>query len=229
VDPEWVSSQIQVHLYFDGPYPYGRGLAVSANASRPDVRAETGYQGAHGFDVPVPPDYLDGRTHTVYAYGIGVASGNNAFLNNSAITFNSAQLDPAEAQPVMIASGQSANQCVDVTGYGRDPGTPLQMYQCHGDVNQRFWYDRSSGTLAVYNDRSLCVDAAGGAGRDGDPLIIWPCHGEPNQQWTIDLESGEIRGVNDKCLDARDVSVENGAGLQLWTCHGGINQQWFRK
>jgi hypothetical protein len=229
LDPESSLSAIQVHLYFDGPYPYGRGLAVLANASRPDVIAETGYAGAHGFDVQVPPEYLDGRTHTVYAYGIGVIPGNNTFLENSPITLNSEQLDPAGARPVMIASEQSPNQCLDVTGYGREPGTALQMYECHGDVNQRFWYDPLSSTLALYDDRSLCLDAAAGAGQNGDPVIIWPCHGERNQQWTIDVVSGEIRGINDRCLDARDASVENGTGLQLWTCHGGTNQRWFRK
>jgi hypothetical protein len=229
IDPANPSASIQVHLYFDGPYPFGRGYAVYASLPRPDVNSGTGYPGAHGFDFVVPSELRDGTIHSVYAYGIGLARGNNAFLSNVPITFNSLLANQPASQPVMIASGQASGQCLDITGAGMAAGTPIQLYSCHGGSNQRFTYHPDTQELRAYADSPLCVDASSGAGKDGDRLIIWPCNGDVNQKWRFNINNGEIRGINDKCVDANRGSVANGTAAQIWTCNGGANQTWFRK
>jgi hypothetical protein len=228
LDPRYPSREIPVHLYFDGPYPYGRGVATTARLARPDVNTGTGYPGNHGFEVTIPADLLDGSTHTVYAYGIGVTPGNNAFLGRVPLTFDSARPDTTDL-PVMIASAKAPNQCLDVTGYSRTPGAAVQSYTCHGGENQRFRYHPGTQALSVYGDASLCLDAASGAGRNGDRLIIWPCNGDANQRWRFNLNNGEIRGINDKCVDGVNASVDNGTAVQVWSCNRGLHQSWFRK
>jgi Ricin-type beta-trefoil lectin domain len=229
IDPENPGGSIQVHLYFDGPYPFGRGYAVTASGVRTDVNRGTGNPGNHGFDFQVPFEYRDGKAHSVYAYAIGQTSGNNSFLNGSPAAFNNSLPAQNVPQPVMIASGQGPGQCLDITGMSRSAEAPLQMYACTGTDNQRFSYHPETQELRAYNDSSMCLDASSGLGRDGDRLIIWPCNGDANQKWTFNLQNGEIRGVNGKCVDANRAVVANGTAVQIWSCNGGSNQYWFRK
>ena len=170
-----------VHLYFDGPYPYGRGYATLAGLPRPDVNSGTGYAGAHGFDFAVPAEFLDGQPHTVYAYGIGVTGGNNGFLASVPLTFDAVGADSRLPLPVMIASAKAPGQCLDVTGYSMVPGTGLQSFACHGGENQRFLYHPDTQEITAFGNGSICLDASSGAGRNGNRLIIFPCNGDANQ------------------------------------------------
>jgi hypothetical protein len=216
-------------VYFDGPYPFGRGYALTASTSRSDVNSGTGYPGAHGFDFVVPNEILDGQVHSVYAYGIGFVAGNNALLGGVPLSFDSLLATQPASQPVMIASGQAAGQCMDVTGAAMTPGTPIQLYACHGGINQRFTYHPDTQELRAYNDSSMCLDASSGIGQDGDRLIIWPCNSGANQKWSFNINNNEIRGINGKCVDASGGNVANGAVVQIWSCNTGTNQSWFRK
>ncbi len=108
LDPENPGTQIQAHVYIDGPYPYGKGFATIASNPRLDVNLCTGYPGDHGYDFVIPAEFRDGNSHSVYVYGIGTTSGNNAFIGNVPLSFNSSMQVQAAVQPVMIISGQTA-------------------------------------------------------------------------------------------------------------------------
>lgn len=87
-DPDEPSSQIEVHLYFDDPSGSGWGpYGVTTNIYRPDVNAVKGITGNHGFQYPVPENFKDGNTHTVYGYGINTRGGSDPELFNSPARF----------------------------------------------------------------------------------------------------------------------------------------------
>jgi hypothetical protein len=77
---------IQVHLYVDGPAG-GGGTFIAAAAA--DVPRTEPIPGAHGFRVTIPPQFWDGRPHTLYAYGIAGSgtTGGNAVLPASPQSF----------------------------------------------------------------------------------------------------------------------------------------------
>jgi hypothetical protein len=75
-DPDAPSSEIMVHVYVNGPAGVGTQLAtVSTNIYRPDVNAQFGVTGNHGFGGPVPEFLKDGTPHSIYVYAID--SGGN--------------------------------------------------------------------------------------------------------------------------------------------------------
>ncbi|MFD6697531.1 MULTISPECIES: hypothetical protein [unclassified Microbacterium] len=72
IDPD-TANPIAVHIYVDGA-----GTPISANLSRPDVGAAYRTAGSqHGFSALIP---AGGGSHTVCAYAINDAPGNNALL-----------------------------------------------------------------------------------------------------------------------------------------------------
>jgi Ricin-type beta-trefoil lectin domain len=48
------------------------------------------------------------------------------------------------------------------------------------------------------------------------------------QRWSYDSNSREIKGLNNKCLDAGDVNNGSNRWLRINDCHSGSNQKWFR-
>ncbi|MGH9914634.1 MAG: hypothetical protein ACRD63_05015, partial [Pyrinomonadaceae bacterium] len=86
LDPDASAQPIHVHLYFDGPAGSGRSSTFDvgpANQSRPDVNQATGYPGDHGYSVSIPLQYRDGRSHSVYAYGIDTTGIGNVVLQSA--------------------------------------------------------------------------------------------------------------------------------------------------
>lgn len=65
------SQTTSVKFYFDAPYDQGGTLIgmTAANTQRPDLNA-AGYTGNHGYRFAVPDQYLDGKSHSVYVYGV---------------------------------------------------------------------------------------------------------------------------------------------------------------
>ncbi|NUO56929.1 MAG: poly(3-hydroxybutyrate) depolymerase [Hamadaea sp.] len=125
-------------------------------------------------------------------------------------------------QNVMVVGGASG-RCVDVPGSSTANGTQVQLWDCHGNTNQRWTYT-SSRQLTVYGNK--CLDANGQGTSNGTTAIIWDCNGQANQQWNLNA-NGTITGVQSGlCLDAAGTATANGTKIQLWACTGGSNQQW---
>jgi dienelactone hydrolase len=129
---------------------------------------------------------------------------------------------PAAGQIVAAASGR----CLDVPGATTAQGTQLQIWDCHGGINQT-WARTSAGQLTVYSGTDQrCLDASGQGRTNGTPVIIWACNGQVNQQWTVNA-NGTVTGVQSGlCLDVSGAGTANGTKVQLWTCTGASNQQW---
>ncbi|WP_246001370.1 ricin-type beta-trefoil lectin domain protein [Allorhizocola rhizosphaerae] len=130
---------------------------------------------------------------------------------------------PPGQQNVQIVGAQSG-RCVDVAGVSTANGAQTQLWDCHGNTNQRWSYNAGSRQLTVYGNK--CLDASGQGTSNGTRVVIWDCSGQANQQWNVN-SNGSITGVQSGlCLDASGNGTANGTLLQLWSCHGGGNQQW---
>jgi hypothetical protein len=227
LDPNGAYSSIDVHAYFDGPYPYGSGVADKALYYRPDVNSGTGYPGPHGFWIRVPEKFRDGLMHTVHVYGIGLNSGNNTLISGSGKEFVLPPLQPEVPTWATYKSLMNAGLCMDVQWGYRDPGTPLHVWGCDGNYAQQFKYVRATGEIKVMYDENLCLDAAL-PGNDLDPIQIWPCHGGPNQKWTF-TDRGEFVGFNGKCIDVFNAEQNPGTRLIQYSCLGAANQRWLKQ
>lgn len=166
------------------------------------------------------PDAIEARLETSPAQVTDPKNG---------LTFPRLDCAPAErtepmTEPMLVVDSHSG-LCLDVADTGREPGTGMIVWNCHGYVNQRFLVPvlGETGEIRVYDD--MCLDATGASSDDGTRVIIWPCHGGANQQWTR-TAAGEFRGIGGKCLDVFSARKENRTPVIIWTCHGEANQQW---
>lgn len=89
-DPNTPSDSISVHIYDGGAGPGKLITSVTADGSRPDVNSAYGISGNHGFTINTPSNLKDGKSHSIYAYGID-SSGDPNFssdLSNSPQTLS---------------------------------------------------------------------------------------------------------------------------------------------
>lgn len=129
---------------------------------------------------------------------------------------------PAGQANVMIAGSQS-NRCIDVANSSTSNGARLQLWDCHGNSNQR-WTHTTNRTLTVYGNK--CLDASGSGTSNGTVVHIWDCNGGANQQWNRNSNGTITSAQSGLCLDAVGAGTANGTQLNLWACNGGGNQQW---
>ncbi|MBP1780280.1 MULTISPECIES: endo-1,4-beta-xylanase [Micromonospora] len=129
---------------------------------------------------------------------------------------------PTTPPPTTGASrivGNQSGRCIDVPNSSQSNGTRVQLYDCHGQTNQRWTYT-SSRQLTVYG--SMCLDAAGSG--NGSAVQIYSCNGQTNQQWNVN-SNGTITGVQSgRCLDVWGTG--NGQQVQIYDCNGQANQRF---
>lgn len=73
-------------------------------------------------------------------------------------------------------------RCLDAKEGGTGNGTPVIIYSCNGQQNQK-WTLASDGTIRGVQS-GLCLDATDFGTADGTPLQLWTCTGGRNQAWT---------------------------------------------
>ncbi|GJF33631.1 alpha-galactosidase [Kitasatospora sp. NE20-6] len=127
--------------------------------------------------------------------------------------------------PLISASSQ---RCLDAEGDRTEPGTKIEIWDCHGSANQAVTLT-AAGELRLYNG-SACIDAYDKQTAPGTAVQLWTCNGGSNQQWRLNPD-GTVTGIQSGlCLDVRGgdkpAGNVNGIPLELWTCNGGSNQQW---
>ncbi len=108
-----------MHVYVDG-----KGTAVTANGSRPDVGAAyAGYGSAHGFSVSIP---ATPGSHEVCVYGINTGAGANSVIGCRTISVSTGSpigtIDVIRGGPGWVSLG----------GWALDPDTgapiPVHVY-----------------------------------------------------------------------------------------------------
>lgn len=82
-DPDAPTRSIAAHVYIGGAAGTAgvRSILTVADKHRADLCSTVGC--AHGFSIPVPPAYFDGRERQVYVYGIDASGGANRLLQQA--------------------------------------------------------------------------------------------------------------------------------------------------
>jgi poly(3-hydroxybutyrate) depolymerase len=117
---------------------------------------------------------------------------------------------------------EGAGRCLDVNGANGANGTPMIVWDCHGNANQQF--TQNGQALQVLGKcLNVPTDAAAGT-----RVQIQDCNGGANQQWALN-SNGTIRNAqNGLCLDVNGAGTANGSAVVVWSCHDGANQRWAR-
>ncbi|GAA2833688.1 RICIN domain-containing protein [Kitasatospora sp. CM 4170] len=114
------------------------------------------------------------------------------------------------------------NKCLDVRGGSSSNGTPIQMWDCLGNVNQN-WRIGSDGTIRAVGK---CLDVQGGRTGNGTSVQIYDCNGTGAQQWRARPDGAIVNPQSGRVLDVRGWDTANGALVQIWDFNGTANQLW---
>lgn len=125
------------------------------------------------------------------------------------------------AGPVGQVTGL-AGKCLDVRGGSMANKTPTQIWDCLGNVNQR-WKIGADGTLRAVG---VCLDIWDGRTGNGTQVHTGPCNGNIAQQWWVRSDGAVVNTKSGRCLDVRGFDTTNGAVVQIWDCNGTSNQLW---
>ena len=168
--------------------------------------------------APRPAPSRRARLRVLAVTAVGALAATAALIVNT----------PAQAAfTSSTLTNRLSNTCLDVKAWSNAPGTPVEIYTCHGGDNQKF--TSVDGQIRVtINGVTNCLDAAGWGTGNGTRIITWTCHGGSNQQWTHNGDDS-IRGVGSgRCIDINGGGTHNGNGVVLWDCKNGGNgsQTW---
>ncbi|NUO58570.1 MAG: 1,4-beta-xylanase [Hamadaea sp.] len=160
-----------------------------------------------------------GRAKAAYSSVLTVLNGAGPTTSPTTSPTSASPSPTSSAGGVNKIVGTQSGRCIDVPNSSRTNGTRVQLYDCHGLVNQQWTYT-AGRQLQVYG--TMCLDAAGSG--NGAAIQIYSCNGQTNQQWNVN-SNGTITGVQSgRCLDVW--STANGAQVQIYDCNGQANQQF---
>ncbi|MFE1547794.1 ricin-type beta-trefoil lectin domain protein [Streptomyces sp. NPDC058718] len=125
------------------------------------------------------------------------------------------------AGPVGQVTG-FAGKCLDVRGGSMANKTPTQIWDCLGNVNQR-WKIGADGTIRAVG---VCLDIWDGRTGNGTQVHTGPCNGNIAQQWWVRSDGAIVNTKSGRCLDVRGYDSTNGNIVQIWDCNGTSNQIW---
>ena len=130
------------------------------------------------------------------------------------------------------------NKCLDADlGTIGSNGTKVQLWDCVGGLNQKWFKNRNSTIVNAQSRRCLDADL-NTLEINGAKVQLWDCLGGNNQLWGGGTEgegfpSGDISKLFTtglKCLDADTNTLDrNGTKVQLWDCLNGQNQKWINE
>jgi Ricin-type beta-trefoil lectin domain len=124
------------------------------------------------------------------------------------------------------ASLTTMGKCVDLRGAQYTNGTPVQVYDCLGQYNQRFWLENDY-SLPVSPD-SFTIETAG----DGTCLEaeynglvdVFQCESSAQQSWVRGSNGSLVNMATCYCLSA--ATPNDGTQLTVTPCNGSPNQQF---
>lgn len=117
--------------------------------------------------------------------------------------------------------GRGSGRCVDLAQRGTSDGTPVQLWDCNSDWNQKW---TRNGSRFVNPQTGKCLDVNGASTADGALVQLWTCNGTSAQDWQVNGNGTIVNPRSGKCLDA--AGSANGSRLQIWSCGTQSNQLW---
>jgi len=165
--------------------------------------------------------------------GTGRINAYTAVRGASAPTPTNTPTGPGSPLPTPTPDGASQvtqiigmnGKCLDVEGPNVANGTPVQIWDCVGVVNQK-WTLTPAGELVDLHS-GKCLDVRGPSSANGTPVQIWDCDGVANQQWIFGTDN-TLQGYAGKCLTIPDGNTMNGTNVQIWDCTSEPHQKWHQ-
>ncbi|MFI8083478.1 ricin-type beta-trefoil lectin domain protein [Kitasatospora sp. NPDC086009] len=181
------------------------------------VLAATGYHRSNE-SPPSSGPFMLGR----YKYQSAASTSFDGSISGTAV-YPFAVGPAASGARSTVQSAINPSMCADDAGFGTADGTPIQLWDCHGDTSQQFSLG-NDGTVRVLGG---CLTPVG-AGRDnGVKMEYRTCNGTESQKWIPLADNTLFHPDSGRCLDLPGWSATNGNRLQLWDCHPGASQQWI--
>ncbi|MCP3142789.1 PQQ-dependent sugar dehydrogenase [Pyxidicoccus xibeiensis] len=118
--------------------------------------------------------------------------------------------------------GVQSGRCLDVAQNSQTSGQGLNIYDCHGQGNQRFLFT-PEGELRVF-DGAWCVQPATASA--GARAVIGACTGAASQRWVRNANGTVVHTSSSLCLDVSGQATANSSPVVVWNCNGQTNQQW---
>ncbi|MEU2949496.1 ricin-type beta-trefoil lectin domain protein [Streptomyces xanthochromogenes] len=126
----------------------------------------------------------------------------------------------APAVPTGQLTGNGAN-CADVSNSGTADGTPVILFPCTSNANQR-WSLADDDTVRALGK---CLTATGSAA--GGSAVLSACTGADAQRWTTGGDGALVNAGSGLCLDVYGGGTASGTRLDTWTCGSHqANQTW---
>lgn len=188
------------------PVPVRPGVAAAAGGSGPGGPGSAG-KGAAG--------QKGGAGKTV---GRGSAAS-SVVSGSSGGASSSGGFKALAAVATSRIEGDASHRCIDVTNGSASSGTPLQIWDCNGNAQQKWQF--VSGTI---RSLGMCMTAAGSS--NGAAIVIAQCNGASDQLFRLTSAHDIVRSGTSECVDVKDKQTSAGTRLQLWKCSGTSNQKW---
>jgi poly(3-hydroxybutyrate) depolymerase len=129
--------------------------------------------------------------------------------------------DPDPEPAEFRLRGEASGRCLDVNGASSTSGSPMIIWDCHSNANQRFSFGNQE--LRVLGK---CLNVP--AGTAGTRAQIADCNGSAGQKWNLN-SNGTVSNIQSGlCLDVNGAATANGTAVVVWGCHTGANQRWAR-
>ncbi|MFD7020221.1 ricin-type beta-trefoil lectin domain protein [Streptomyces sp. NPDC059928] len=126
----------------------------------------------------------------------------------------------AAVVPTGQVTGNGAN-CMDVSNSNTADGTPVILYPCTGQANQR-WTLGDDGSVEALGK---CLTASGADA--GGAATLSECTGADAQRWSTDQDGTLVNAASGLCLDVYGGGTASGTKLDTWTCGDHqANQTW---
>lgn len=122
---------------------------------------------------------------------------------------------------------KNSGKCVDIAGASKDNEANINLYDCHGDWNQKFQF-KPELNGKFYNDGSnKCWNVWGGAA-EGNTVKQYDCTDGSNTQFEYDQKQRfRLKAHNDLCIGVENYN--NGTSLKLQKCSDDEKQKWVSK
>ncbi|MFC6080197.1 ricin-type beta-trefoil lectin domain protein [Sphaerisporangium aureirubrum] len=134
-----------------------------------------------------------------------------------------ARFVPLAGQPWLDTTAkivqEASGRCLDIYADKAAAGTPVVIYDCHGDHNQH-WYPDGDGRIVARG--GVCLGVQSGYAR------AVPCDGGAAQRWTVHPD-GPIVHSTGKCLATYDGGTDNLSQAVITDCDGSAKQRWLSK
>ncbi|MEQ0558499.1 RICIN domain-containing protein [Amycolatopsis sp. NEAU-NG30] len=247
-------NQMELMIWFDrqgGPQPVGSPVGTTSIGGRSwevwqgnnggnDVLSYVAPSAISGwsFDVMDFVRDVDARTRVDSSwYLTSIQAGFEPWNGGAGLAVNSFSADVAAGSGSGTGGGtgggtgqaivgQGSGRCLDLQGNGTGDGTPVQLWDCTGQGNQKW---ARTGSTFTNPATGKCLDVANGSTANGTEVRLWGCNGSGAQNWQVNGNGTITNPQSGKCLDAAGQGTANGTRIQIWDCYGSgtqANQVW---